>query len=385
MSLVKGIAFLNIRSFVLERYGAPEWDAFCEMFSASDQATLNRVEPSGWYPLGLLATARRALDARFGRGDLALVETLGRFEAQKDLSTVMRWFFRVIPPDFVVQRIDLYWRRFHDSGRWTSEVKARNITARLHDWGVVDEALCRNLTGYLRGTLELIPNRDFRVDHPRCRARGHSSCEFVWRWQPEDAEAPRRQLTVRDVNEIGRELVQITDQEMLGRAIAEVLVHQFACTSVGLWKLPKGGGEGKLLYTTSSPGTEEEGGAKRCFVLEIRGRALGRLEVGMPAGASLPDLFEDLLLWFAMALDATHDPAEELEHRIASAATRWGLTPRQTEVTGQLARGLCNKDIARNLSLQDGTVEIHVSQILRKAGVESRATLIAAIWSASGL
>ena len=101
----------------------------------------------------------------------------------------------------------------------------------------------------------------------------------------------------------------------------------------------------------------------------------------MPAGTALPELFEDLLFWFALALDATHDPAEELEHRITAAAGRWGLTPRQTEVLGQLARGLCNKDIAKNLTLQDGTVEIHVSQILKKAGAESRATLIAALWS----
>jgi len=248
MGLVKGIAFLNIRSFVLERYGAAEWDAFCELFSAADQATLNSVDQSGWYPLGLLAQARRTLDVRFGRGDLALVEQLGRFEADKDLSTVMRWFFRVIPPDFVVRRIDLYWRRFHDSGRWTSEVKERNITAQLHDWAVVDEALCRNLTGYLRRTLELIPSRDFRVDHPRCRAHGHPTCEFIWRWQPESAAEANPPTSIRDINEIGREVVQITDPETLGRAIAEVLVRQFSCTSVGLWKLPKGGGEGKLLH-----------------------------------------------------------------------------------------------------------------------------------------
>jgi DNA-binding CsgD family transcriptional regulator len=242
----------------------------------------------------------------------------------------------------------------------------------------VDEALCRNLTGYLRRTLELIPNRDFRVEHARCRAHGHPTCEFVWRWQPERAAEANPPTSIRDINEIGREVVQITDPETLGRAIAEVLLRQFACTSVGLWKLPKGGGEAKLLHAASR-GDE---GAKRRFILEVRGQAVGRLEVGMPEGRALPDLFEDLLPWFAMALDATLDPLAELERRIAGAAERWGLTPRQTEVLGQVARGRCNKDIAKELNLQGGTVEIHVSQILKKASAESRATLIAQIWSA---
>lgn len=225
--------------------------------------------------------------------------------------------------------------------------------------------------------MELIPNRDLHVDHPRCRAHGHPSCEFIWRWQPENVAPEDLSLTSRDITEIGRELVQITDQETLGRAIAELILRQLPCTSVGVYRLPRAGGEAKLLHQVS----RGEGGVIRRFVIEIRGRAVGRLEIGVPEGTPLPDLFEDLLPWFALALDATRDPLEELARRLGSAAERWGLTPRQADVLAELARGRCNKDIAQNLSLQPGTVEIHVSQILKKAGSESRATLIAEIWS----
>lgn len=382
MGLVKGIAFLNIRSFVTEQFGPMAWDAFFSALPADQRAALAEMGPSGWYDLSLLSQVRRAIDVHFGCGDLALLETLGRFEAEKDLSTVMRWFFRVIPPDFAVRQMDLYWRRFHDSGHWTSEIHSRDIIARLSDWAVVDEALCRNLTGYLRRMLELIPNRDLQVDHPRCRVHGHASCEFIWRWQPASAARSPRPLSGRDITEIGREIVQITDPDTLGRAIAEVLVDQFACRSVALWKIPAAGAEAKLLHATAG-GTA---GARRRFVLELRGRAVGRLDVELGSKASdgaLPDLFEDLLPWFALALEGTHDPAEEFAQRLAEAADRWGLTPRQREVFDQLARGRCNKDIAQKLDLQGGTVEIHVSQILKKAGAESRATLIADLWSSA--
>jgi DNA-binding CsgD family transcriptional regulator len=380
MGLVKGIALLNIRSFVTDQFGPKAWDSFFAKLPSADRTALSDLAPSSWYDLSLLSRVRRALDVQFGQGDLSLVEALGRFEAEKDLSTVMRWFFRVIPPDFAVRQMDLYWRRFHDSGHWTSEVQNRDIIARLNDWAVVDEALCRNLIGYLQRMLELIPNRDLHVDHPRCRVHGHPSCEFIWRWQPASAARDPKPLTSRDITEIGREVVQITDPDTLGHAIAEVLVHQFGCRKIALWKLPKSGGEAKLLHATPDRGA----GAKRCFVLEIRGRAVGRLEVetgSAKTGSALPDLFEDLLPWFAMALDGTHDPSEEFAGRIARAADQWGLTPRQREVLHQLARGRCNKDIAARLDLQGGTVELHVSQILKKAGAESRATLIAELWA----
>jgi DNA-binding NarL/FixJ family response regulator len=48
------------------------------------------------------------------------------------------------------------------------------------------------------------------------------------------------------------------------------------------------------------------------------------------------------------------------------------LTPREMEVLQLLARGLANKEIARELSIGEKTVKTHVSNILSKLGVLSR-------------
>jgi two-component system, NarL family, nitrate/nitrite response regulator NarL len=48
------------------------------------------------------------------------------------------------------------------------------------------------------------------------------------------------------------------------------------------------------------------------------------------------------------------------------------LTPRESEILCHLASGESNKIIARELSISDGTVKLHVKAILRKLEVHSR-------------
>ena len=48
------------------------------------------------------------------------------------------------------------------------------------------------------------------------------------------------------------------------------------------------------------------------------------------------------------------------------------LSPREQEVLREIARGASNKEIARQLSIAETTVKIHVQHILRKLGLSSR-------------
>lgn len=48
------------------------------------------------------------------------------------------------------------------------------------------------------------------------------------------------------------------------------------------------------------------------------------------------------------------------------------LTPREHEVADLVEKGLRNRDIARNLGIQTGTVKIHLKHIFEKTGVRGR-------------
>lgn len=52
------------------------------------------------------------------------------------------------------------------------------------------------------------------------------------------------------------------------------------------------------------------------------------------------------------------------------------FTARETEILQQLARGLGNRDIARNLSLSVKTVDTHLANLMKKTGVNKRTQLL---------
>lgn len=72
-------------------------------------------------------------------------------------------------------------------------------------------------------------------------------------------------------------------------------------------------------------------------------------------------------------------PAPALPSPSMNAAHPADLTDREREIVGHIAAGLSNKQIARVLGISDGTVKVHIKNLLRKLGAHSR--LEAALWA----
>jgi DNA-binding CsgD family transcriptional regulator len=108
----------------------------------------------------------------------------------------------------------------------------------------------------------------------------------------------------------------------------------------------------------------------------VRGDRVGTLGLGRPAGNrdfSRRDVVMLRLLapHFAQALSAATLLTARREDE-AGVMTRLGLSRREAQVAGWLARGRTNSEIARILALKPRTVEKHVAHILDKLGVENR-------------
>ncbi|MEO6575300.1 MAG: helix-turn-helix transcriptional regulator [Polyangiaceae bacterium] len=71
---------------------------------------------------------------------------------------------------------------------------------------------------------------------------------------------------------------------------------------------------------------------------------------------------------------------ERVARVIREATARWSLTPRQRDVLAELAEGSSNDGIAAALNIAVRTVEVHVTALLERAQVESRAELIVKLY-----
>jgi hypothetical protein len=179
----KGIGFTNVRAFTVERFGGEKgWHAVLERLTQPDRDELASIIPMGWYSLDLYARLIRALDGVHGKGDLALMRDLGRYEAENDIKTIHRLFLRFTNPAFIVEKTGEFWKRFHDTGTWNVTRDDHGIHAVLDGWGCVDLALCKELLAYLTRTLELAGAKNVVLEHPKCRGRADPQCVFKGRW-----------------------------------------------------------------------------------------------------------------------------------------------------------------------------------------------------------
>jgi DNA-binding CsgD family transcriptional regulator len=102
-------------------------------------------------------------------------------------------------------------------------------------------------------------------------------------------------------------------------------------------------------------------------------RALQWLHVKFVIGAELDGSEVSMLVG---------EPAPNpIELRVSQATIAWKLSPRQADVLPLLVLGAANKEIAQRLGTAENTVEFHVTALLRKAKVPSRAQLAARFWA----
>jgi DNA-binding CsgD family transcriptional regulator len=197
------------------------------------------------------------------------------------------------------------------------------------------------------------------------------------------ADLTDRDAQLADIGALGRELARHIDLPSLADAIVGMLV-KLGWARVALHVVPVGQ---SACVPLRSHGPENVP-ITAVLPLRISEHDVGRLEVG---GAGSAKLLHELLPWLSISVDNARTFAAVLQQRsradgpsqerLAALQERLSLTPRQAEVYGLVLRGLSNKEIAVELACAESTVEFHLTQVLRKAGVDSRTQLIARFWA----
>ncbi len=141
-----------------------------------------RISPQTWIPFMVHARLLRAVDAELGYGDLAVLQEVGAFMAQRDVPKLFGPVIRLGNPGWMFVVATKAWRSLHDHGRWEVERTSKSFIGTLKGHPDVDEAFCRTFRGWLS---EIIPSRGTRqvkTEHPACRTRGAPHCIFTCSW-----------------------------------------------------------------------------------------------------------------------------------------------------------------------------------------------------------
>jgi hypothetical protein len=181
---MKGIGFANVQAYVQTKHSKAKWTEVLARLTEDDAQIVASAVAVGWYDVLLFARLLRVVDEVCGRGDLELLDEVGKFEAEQDLNRVLRLLLRVLTPLQIFRVERRLWKHFHDSGQWQWCRVSNGVDATLAGWAV-DPALCQELASYLVRLMEFTGGKDVRVLHTTCRAKGADTCVFQYRWRDE--------------------------------------------------------------------------------------------------------------------------------------------------------------------------------------------------------
>jgi hypothetical protein len=139
-----------------------------------------RILPSTWYPFEEHIELLRTVAALIGG---APWEIMGRGTARMDLSGIYKHHLRNGDAARTLHAMAAMWKSAHDTGELTITVDGeRHATARLRGFAPRSVEICGICTGYLMETVFMALNRQPRVVHTECRARGGRECVWSVDW-----------------------------------------------------------------------------------------------------------------------------------------------------------------------------------------------------------
>jgi two-component system NarL family response regulator len=118
----------------------------------------------------------------------------------------------------------------------------------------------------------------------------------------------------------------------------------------------------RIIVLSSYSGDEDifralQGGARAYFLKDVKGQELVNAIRAVHAGQRLLP--------------------PEIAVRLAERVHRSELSPRELEILKLIAKGRSNKEIALSLTISEGTVRVHASNIFSKLGCSDRAQAVA--------
>jgi uncharacterized protein (TIGR02265 family) len=182
-SSIKGSVLRARLAFVEEQAGRNGLDGVLGRLPAEDQARLQGLLASKWYPFELGTRLDAAIVAVLGGGKADFFLRLGEASAEKNLTGVHKDFLVPGDPHAFLARAPMIYAFYYDRGRRAyQKLGPREALLTTHDAETFSAADCLTVVGWHRKALEMCGAAGVRVSELECRASGGAVCRYRISW-----------------------------------------------------------------------------------------------------------------------------------------------------------------------------------------------------------
>ncbi len=185
MANVKGSALASRVLWVQLGHGAAGVRRLLAQCSLELRASIEPgIRKARWYPFAQFIELIVTIDRLFGAGDLSLVRELARHDADANLTTIYRLFYKVGTTHWILGRAMRLWSAHYDTG--TLDVLTggpKTAVLRIRDFATPDPVHCRSVMGWAERSIELSGATNIQGSETRCRTRGDELCQIEAAWE----------------------------------------------------------------------------------------------------------------------------------------------------------------------------------------------------------
>lgn len=184
MPNVKGVVLIARKEFVEDEYGRADWAKVVEALEEPHRSVLRRPLLSfSWYPFETNQALDIAICRLLAEGDKSIFRRLGRFSAEKNLSSVHSTFVRGETPHSLLETAAPILRTYYDEGERVYErTGPQSCILTTRGDGCFSRSDCETNLGWFERAVEIQGGKNVRVREPRCRGAGADRCEYHIEW-----------------------------------------------------------------------------------------------------------------------------------------------------------------------------------------------------------
>lgn len=147
-------------------------------------AIRSAVDPAQWVAFDAFVSLCETIDARYGKGDLALCRELGRYSARINLPTLYRVFYRLGSVRFIMSKATAVWSQHYDSGRaYTRDVGPNEAAVVIDGFATPHVVHCLSVLGWVESSVTISGARVISGAEVECRRLGGKVCELRVRYE----------------------------------------------------------------------------------------------------------------------------------------------------------------------------------------------------------